>query len=405
MRAIDVPVGEPASRQRAPRPGGPTFRFVDLFAGIGGIRAGLEHAGGECVYTVEKDPAAAATYAANWGKVDEADVVSVQPISLPEYDVLAAGFPCQPFSLAGVSRKKWASRPHGFDDEVSGNLFFHIVRLLGGNSHTSVTSDEAADMPPSVEFELFQADRPAWDAAPPVLLLENVRHLVSHDEGRTFRVIRRRLMQSGYLVSHAIINGAVWVPQNRRRTVVVALRKDEFPAGPFRFRSPGDEAGGPVLSTILEEAGPHLEEYRVTPGTWRALQRHRAKHEGRGTGFGFSVADPSGVSRTLSARYYKDGAEILVPMPDGGRPRRLTPAECAALMGFTRENLGFEFRLPQSRAQAYKQFGNSVVVPQFKWIAEEIYTRAGDLFARRLLSGEPRADTATSNLKRAPIVA
>ena len=156
--------------------------------------------------------------------------------------------------------------------------------------------------------------------APPVILLENVRHLVWHDERRTFRVIRRRLMQAGYRVSYAMINGSVWVPQSRKRTIIVGLRSDLFPGGPFQFRSPGDEGGGPRLASILEPRSQSLERYRVSPGTWNALRVHRAKHEGRGTGFGYSIADPDGITRTLSARYYKDGAEILLAMPDGKRP-------------------------------------------------------------------------------------
>lgn len=395
-------VNVPASQRGRPPLTDPQFRFVDVFAGIGGIRAGLEHAGGRCDFTVEKDEAAVATYEANWGLVNERDIISVQPIDLPPHEILAAGFPCQPFSLAGVSRKNWANRAHGFNDEISGNLFFQIVKLIGGNCQPHVGPDETRELRPEEEVDLFQSDRPRWDSAPPVLLLENVRHLVSHDQRRTFRVIRRRLMQAGYWVSHDVINGSVWVPQNRRRTIIVCLRTDMFPAGPFEFRSPGDEQQGPRLATILEPVTEEHERYRVTLGTWNALLRHRAKHEGRGTGFGFSVADPSGVTRTLSARYYKDGAEILVSMPSGERPRRLTPRECAKLMGFTKEHLGFEFEIPVSDRQAYKQFGNSVVVPQFNWIAHEILLRAEDVFARRI---QRASENTASVLSKAVIVA
>lgn len=374
----------PASRRNRPPIADPKFRFVDLFAGIGGIRAGLEHADGQCVYTVEKDPDAIATYEANWGPVDVLDIADVEPIHLPTHEILAAGFPCQPFSLAGVSRKNYLKRAHGFKDATSGNLFFQILKLIGGDCQEQIGEDETRDMTDLEEATAFQATRPQWDSAPPVLLLENVLHLIAHDSRRTFRVIRRRLMKSGYWVSYEKINGAVWVPQNRRRTIIVCLRADMFPNGEFKFNSPGDEHGGPRLRTILEPTVAAVEDYRLTSGTWEALKTHLARHTDRGTGFGYSIADPDGVARTLSARYYKDGAEILIDMRDGGRPRRLTPTECARLMGFTSKHLGFDFVNHPVDSKAYKQFGNSVVVPQFNWIADEILERAGKVFAERM---------------------
>lgn len=381
----------PASRRdRPPLTERPVFRFIDLFAGIGGIRAGLELGGGRCEYTVEKDRHAVRTYEANWGQVDALDIQDVRSLDLPEHEILAAGFPCQPFSLAGVSRKQHLKHEHGFKDVTSGNLFFDIVRLIGGPWQHEVSDAETVQMDPDEEARNFQADGPLWDLAPPVLLLENVKHLVSHDQRRTFRVIRRRLMQSGYWVSHDIINGAIWVPQNRRRTVIVGFRKDMF-TEPFRFPSPGDPQAGPKLDErTLDPDGPELERYRLTPGVWNALRNHRARHERKGTGFGYGIAERGAVTRTLSARYYKDGAEILIPMPDGGRPRRLTPPECGRLMGFTTEHLGFEFTLPKSDMQAYRQFGNSVVVPQFNWVAEQIVEQAGHTFARRMRAEAPK---------------
>jgi DNA (cytosine-5)-methyltransferase 1 len=362
------------------------FRFVDLFAGIGGIRAGLEHAQGTCVYTVERDRAAIRTYEANWGPVDAKDIHDVQPGDLPEHEILAAGFPCTPFSLAGVSRKNWANRAHGFKDEKAGNLFFQIVRLIGGPWGEEATAEESCPMSPDEEQRRFQANEPQWEGAPPVLLLENVQHLVAHDERRTFRVIRRRLMQSGYLVSHDVINGAIWVPQKRLRTVIVALRSDLFAnGGAFKFAYPGDPAAGPRLDDeVLEPDGTDLEPYRITEGVWKALIAHRARHEDKGSGFGYGIAERGGVTRTLSARYYKDGAEILLRMPSGEVPRRLTPHEAARLMGFSRKHLGFDFEIMVSDVQAYKQFGNSVVVPQFQWVADRIVERAGALFAVRI---------------------
>lgn len=360
----------------------PAFRFVDLFAGIGGIRAGLESAGGRSDFSVELDKFAVRTYEDNWGEVSARDVRCVQPSDLPEHEILAAGFPCQPFSLAGVSRKTFLKRAHGFDDATSGNLFFHILRLIGGPWDQPVSIDEA-EAPDDRDLE-FQAAEPGSDLAPPVLLLENVRHLLSHDQKRTFRVVRRRLMASGYLVSHKVINGAIWVPQNRRRIVIVALRKDLFDA-PFSFPPAGDEHDGPRLDDkILEPDGVDLERYRLTPGVWRALQNHRARHEQKGTGFGYGIAKRGDITRTLSARYYKDGAEILIQMPDGGLPRRLTPRECARLMGFSQQHLGFEFSIPVSDTQAYRQFGNSVVVPQFNWVGKQIVDQARVVFIERM---------------------
>lgn len=383
-----------------------SFRFVDLFAGIGGVRAGLEHANGTCVYTVEKDPSAVLTYEANWGPVHVRDIRSVQTADVPEHEVMAAGFPCTPFSLAGVSRKNWANRAHGFKDETSGNLFFQIVKLIGGPWHEEVSIDETRPLDDVDERRMFQSMEPGWDLAPPVLLLENVRHLLSHDQHRTFRVIRRRLMQSGYWVSFEVINGAIWVPQNRRRVVIVALRADLFPGGEFKFPYAGDPDSGPRLDEgVLEPNGPRLERYRLTEGVWRALQRHRARHEKKGSGFGYGIAERDGVARTLSARYYKDGAEILLRIPDGGPPRRLTPREAARLMGFTKEILGFEFEIHPSDAQAYKQFGNSVVVPQFQWVAKQIKRQAGELFETRMREAISPVFVPDESPERRPAVA
>jgi DNA (cytosine-5)-methyltransferase 1 len=383
----------PASRLNRTPNIDPGFRFVDLFAGIGGIRAGLEHAGGVCVFSVEKDPAAIETYEANWGPIDAHDITDVRPSDVPEHEVMAAGFPCTPFSLAGVSRKNWAKRAHGFKDQTAGNLFFQIVKLIGGPDHEHVSEDETRAMSAEEEMLEFQAKRPAWASAPPVLLLENVRHLVTHDEQRTFRVIRRRLMQSGYLVSYRIINGAIWVPQNRQRLVIVALRADLFAEGrPFVFPDPGDPKSGPKLDErVLDPDDDTLEEYRLTDGVWKALQVHRERHEGKGSGFGYGIAERGGVTRTLSARYYKDGAEILLRMRHDDRPRRLTPREAGRLMGFTKANLGFDFEIHSSDVQAYRQFGNSVVVPQFQWVADRIWDRAGDVFVERMKQAKTRS--------------
>ena len=370
----------------------PRFRFVDLFAGIGGIRGGLERAGGECVFSVEIDRFARKTYTENWGELDWDDVTTLTRDQLKPrpYEILSAGFPCQPFSLAGVSKKQSLGRPHGFDDVISGNLFFEIVKLIGGPIDIGAdelrNEAEAPFVDEDAEEEEFLALAPPPQDAPPVLLLENVRHLLSHDQGRTYKVIRRRLLKSGYRVSHRVINAAAWVPQNRRRTIIVGLSRRHFPRR-FQFPDPPSPAGGPKLSAeLLESDSSKLETYRLTEGVWRALKVHRERHLGKGNGFGYGIAELDGVTRTLSARYYKDGAEILLPMGDSGRPRRLTPAECAMLMGFTSVHLGKPFVIPEaiSDARAYRQFGNSVVVPQFKWLADVIYDYAGPIFAERM---------------------
>ena len=373
---------------RAPigRVTGYAYRFVDLFAGIGGIRAGLQAAGGKCVFSVELDRFARQTYEANWGPVDGIDIRDVKPEDIPEHEILGAGFPCQPFSLAGVSKKQSMGVAHGFDDAASGNLFFEVIRLIGGPWDLGLDDlREEAETPDSDE-DRFLSDGVVNRASPPVLLLENVRNLLSHDGGRTFRVIRRRLNRSGYRVSHTIVNAAAWVPQNRRRVVIVGLRKDLFDE-PFILPDPPDTDTGPKLTNAFFEPDQTiLKRYQLTDGTWQALVRHKARHSEAGNGFGYGLVTPGSVTRTLSARYYKDGAEILIPMPDGLEPpRRLTPTECARLMGFSIDHIGREFAIPagMSDVQAYRQFGNSVVVPQFKWVASEIASHASEVFVSR----------------------
>jgi DNA (cytosine-5)-methyltransferase 1 len=315
----------------------PSFRFIDLFAGIGGVRLGLESAGGSCVYSVEIDRFARQTYEANFGQCEGEDIRQVRGADLPKYDVLAAGFPCQPFSIAGVSKKLSLGRNHGFDDEKSGNLFFEITRLI--------------------------ADAPA---PPPVLLLENVKNLVSHDRGNTFRVIQVALHDLGYNLKHQVIDAQRWVPQHRERTYIVGLHRDWFGEETFEFPEM------PVLprrtlGEILElEYDP---KYILSQHLWDYLQEYARKHRAVGNGFGFGLSSSDSVTRTLSARYHKDGSEILVQR-GRTRPRRLTPRECARLMGFPDT-----FVVPVSDTQAYRQFGNSVVVPVVAFLAKYLTER------------------------------
>jgi DNA (cytosine-5)-methyltransferase 1 len=325
------------------------FTFVDLFAGIGGMRAGFEHAGGKCVFTSEWNPWAKKTYVANYGSDEDnfvGDIVPVPEDKIPTHDVLLAGFPCQPFSIAGVSKKNALGRPHGFECTTQGTLFFDVARIIAAKR-------------------------------PKAFLLENVKNLVSHNGGHTFQVIcdtlRRELL---YHVEVKVIDGGRFVPQHRERILIAGFRDD---AG-FTFEDLELPAEGPRLSSILHpEDGSELPEepytggpkakvhpkYVLTDKLWAYLQAYADKHRKAGNGFGFGLVDKNSVARTLSARYYKDGSEILVSRGAGRNPRRLTPRECARLMGYPDT-----FKIPVSDTQAYKQFGNSVVVPVVRAVAD-----------------------------------
>lgn len=304
------------------------FRFVDLFAGIGGMRLGFEATGGKCVYSVEWDRYARRTYTANFAEPEGGDIREVQ--RLPDHDILLAGFPCQPFSIAGVSKKASLGRPHGFLDQTQGTLFFEVARLLK-------------------------------ESQPPVFLLENVKNLLRHDKGRTFQVIRAALDELGYEVAHRVVDSSPWVPQKRERVFIVGLHRDVYPERRFEFPTP--PGGGPVMASILEDT--FSPKYIKSRHVWEYLQGYQRKHQKAGNGFGYGLVGPDDVARTLSARYYKDGSEILVKTTDGNPPRMLTPRECARLMSFPES-----FEIVVSDTQAYKQFGNSVVVDVVKWLGE-----------------------------------
>lgn len=319
------------------------FRFIDLFAGIGGLRVGFENIGGRCVFTSEWDKYANETYRRNFpedrdhvfaGDIREYTADDAALARIPQHDVLLAGFPCQPFSIAGVSKKNALGRPHGFLDATQGTLFFDVAQIIRHHR-------------------------------PRAFLLENVKNLQRHDKGRTFETIMRVLQDElGYRVEFRVLSARPWVPQGRERIFIAGFRDHE--AG-FSFDDvvvPGGPA--PTLGDILE---PRVDDkYTLTPKLWDYLQGYKKKHESKGNGFGFGLFGPGDVTRTLSARYYKDGSEILVDQGPGRRPRRLTPRECARLMGFERGNRVWE--IPVSDTQAYKQFGNAVVVPVVEAIAE-----------------------------------
>ena len=315
------------SSQSAPEIGSAPFKFIDLFAGIGGFRIGLSRLGGECVFTSEWNGFAARTYEKWFGELPHGDINETDPTAIPDHDILAAGFPCQPFSIAGVSKKRSLGQADGFDCERQGNLFFRIC-------------------------DIVEVKRP------PILILENVKNLKSHDKRRTWQVIESTLTNLGYRVYNQIIDAADYVPQHRERIFIVCFDRDVFGENPgFEYPTP-PETGRPKFRDILE-SNPD-PKYTLTDHLWVYLQQYAAKHRAKGNGFGYGIADMNGVTRTLSARYYKDGSEVLIDQGKKKNPRRLTIVEAARLMGFgsiveTREDV------PVSDTQAYQQFGNAVV--------------------------------------------
>lgn len=311
------------------------FTFIDLFAGIGGFRLALEKLDGECVFSCEWDRFSRKTYEAWYGEVPHGDIRKLDLATIPDHDLLAAGFPCQPFSLAGVSKKNSLGREHGFRCTTQGTLFFELAAII-------------------------EARRP------PAILLENVKNLRSHDRGRTWKVIQQTLDELDYWVFSEVIDAAGWVPQHRERVYIAGFDKRRFPAEPA-FRFPDPPGSRKTFSGILER-NPD-PKYTLSQHLWNYLQRYAEKHRAKGNGFGFGIADPDGVARTLSARYYKDGSEILIAQENGKPPRRLTPRECARLMGF---DAWCEKRIVVSDTQAYRQFGNAVVPKVIEAVGREM---------------------------------
>lgn len=395
---------------KAPRhQGRAAFTFIDLFAGIGGIRRGFESVGGECVFTSEWDKYAVRTYKANHycdpathifnrdirditlsaqPDIDEEAAYAHIERLIPDHDVLLAGFPCQPFSLAGVSKKNSLGRKHGFECDAQGTLFFDVARIIAAKR-------------------------------PPAFLLENVKNLKSHDKGKTFRIICEALDELGYDVADVeapkgrdpkVIDARNFVPQHRERIVLVGFRRDLNIHQGFTLRGlekfyPKQR---PSFGDLLDDEVD--DKYILTPKLWQYLYHYAQKHREKGNGFGFGLTGPNDVARTLSARYHKDGSEILVdrgfdenmPLDDPAnlrnRPRRLTPQECARLMGF--DTVGeSRFVIPVSDTQAYRQFGNSVVVPVFEAVAELMKPRI--IEARRKLREKEQAIYQQSELELA----
>lgn len=365
VRRWEVKENEPpqyltdAIRQRilpliSPSDNSSSFKFIDLFAGIGGIRLGFEAQGGECVFTSEWNKYAQKTYLENFpqhaGHLFAGDITAVDEKDIPDHDVLLAGFPCQPFSIAGISKKNALGRPHGFQCATQGTLFFDVARIIA-------------------------------EKRPKAFLLENVKNLLSHDKGNTFKVILETLKEElGYEIHYRVIDGQHFVPQHRQRILIVGFKnKTDFSWDDLIL----PEKGQVKMSSILHpqdgseeieepftegERGAVNKKYTLSLKLWSYLQGYAEKHRKAGNGFGFGLVKPDSVSRTLSARYYKDGSEVLVWQGDDKCPRKLTPRECARLMGFPSN-----FKIPVSDTQAYKQFGNSVVVPVMGEVARIMY--------------------------------
>ena len=319
-----------------PAPKEPKFTFIDLFAGMGGFRLAMQAQGGKCVFSSEWNKYAQKTYLANFGEMPFGDITKEMTKSyIPQnFDVLCAGFPCQPFSIAGVSKKKSLGRETGFKDKTQGTLFFDVADIISRHR-------------------------------PKAFFLENVKNLMSHDKGNTFKVIKGTLEELRYSLHYLVMDGQTYVPQHRERIMIVGFDQDIF-HGKEQFTFPEQKQSTRSIKEILD---PDIDEkYTLSDKLWNYLQNYAEKHRAKGNGFGFGMVDLNGISRTLSARYYKDGSEILIPQTGGKNPRRLSPRECARLMGYPDE-----YRLNQvSDVQAYKQCGNSVVVPLITAVSEQL---------------------------------
>ena len=319
------------------------YTIFDLFAGIGGTRLAFEDAGAKCIFTCEWDKFAKITYKENFNEVDASDVRDLEINQIPDFDILVAGFPCQPFSIAGVSKKNSLGMEHGFKDKKQGNLFFQIARILDGKR-------------------------------PKAFLLENVKNLLYHDKKNTINTILNVLEKLDYSLSYKVLDGKFYVPQHRERIYLVGFDRSRYSEiDPFNFPKPPDN-DLPMIKNILDS--DVNEKYTLSNNLWQYLQEYADKHRKRGNGFGYGLINPNfdSTTRTLSARYHKDGSEILIDQGENKNPRRLTPRECARLMGFPED-----FIIPVSDTQAYRQFGNSVVVPLVNKIAVRLLRKLKQL--------------------------
>ena len=319
-----------------PAPENPKFTFIDLFAGMGGFRLAMQAQGGKCVFSSEWNTYSQKTYFSNFGDMPFGDITKeITKSYIPEqFDILCAGFPCQPFSIAGVSKKKSLGRETGFKDKTQGTLFFDVADIISRHR-------------------------------PKAFYLENVKNLTSHDKGNTFRVIRETLEELNYSLHYQVMDGQTYVPQHRERIMIVGFDKERY-HGEETFNFPEQHEATRSIKEILD---PNIDpKYTLSDKLWAYLQNYAEKHRAKGNGFGFGLVDLDGITRTLSARYYKDGSEILIPQGDGKNPRRLSPRECARLMGYPDQ-----YRIDRvSDVQAYRQCGNSVIVPLITAVSEQI---------------------------------
>ena len=317
-----------------------SYTFIDLFAGIGGMRLAYEDCGCKCIFSSEWDKSCQDTYEANFKERPHGDITEIDASDIPDHDILVGGFPCQPFSIAGVSKKKSLGRATGFEDKTQGTLFFDICRIIS-------------------------------EKRPKAFMLENVKNIKSHDKGRTWNVIINSLNELGYKVFFKVLDGQDYVPQHRERMIIVgfdAIRYGENVTFDFNLKKPNKRK---VLYEILE---PSVNpKYTLSDKLWTYLQAYAERQRASGNGFGYGLPDLNGISRTLSARYYKDGAEILIKQ-EHRNPRRLTPRECARLQGFPDS-----FQIVVSDTKAYKQFGNSIVVPLISAVAALVVSKLDEL--------------------------
>ena len=325
-----------------PAPNNPKFTFIDLFAGIGGFRIAMQEQGGKCVFSSEWNVYAQKTYLANFGEVPFGDITKeqIKKYIPKKFDVLCAGFPCQPFSIAGVSKKNSLGRETGFKDKTQGTLFFDVADIISRHR-------------------------------PKAFYLENVKNLTSHDKGNTFRVICETLEELNYSLHYKVMDGQTYVPQHRERIMIVGFDKERFHGNEI-FKFPEQHDSTRCVKEILE---PNIDpKYTLSDKLWAYLQAYAKKHKAKGNGFGYGLVNLDGITRTLSARYYKDGSEILIPQGEKKNPRRLSPRECARLMGYPDT-----YRIDQvSDVQAYRQCGNSVIVPLITAVSEQIIKTIDD---------------------------
>lgn len=318
-----------------PTPKNPKFTFIDLFAGIGGFRIAMQENGGKCVFSSEWNKFCQMTYLANFGEMPFGDITKESTKSfIPQnFDILCAGFPCQPFSIAGVSKKKSLGRPTGFEDKTQGTLFFDVA-------------------------EIIKQHRPK------AFFLENVKNLTSHNKGNTFKVIMETLEELRYNVHYLVMDGKTYVPQHRERIMIVGFDKDRYHSEEIFYFPEQFEPHNSVKDILQDNVD---DKYTLSDKLWGYLQNYAVRQKAKGNGFGFGMVDLNGITRTLSARYYKDGSEILIPQK-GKNPRKLTPRECARLMGYPDKYIINAV----SDVQTYRQCGNSVVVPLITAVGKQI---------------------------------